>query len=512
MADEETKAAFGIYPKQRAAPSSKETKEGMAEAAKFAADMVIPQTPFDAGLMLIPAGGLARKAGAALIALDAGNAEAGGLSSLMKLLAKEAPAQAKAIREALGKAYTKDLEHSVVGSSDKGPAGSIMSGTWDEVSPNQLDIQRALRSDKPIIDFHTHPQGAQAAFDIAPSEGDFRFYSNEYFPGSKGRELRTIVASPAANKTPTSYSFFATDNPSNVFDRRTMNNAVYELQRAGSKGTFKSVIDDPRFREYFDAGGTLGELAENIAPLSLLDLRKAQNLGRGELKLSGRKLSQNQGSSNVDLFNLMNPPAVEFLTRKGFADGGEVDTTAGGYVDYDPAQVDAIMQRTSAGFAEGGEVEAEPEPERKPGDELAYAPSRDELEMLRRFNFTSGGGSSVGGVKQFGGRLGYTHPIDEDTLLRMGVTGHYASGPGWRNSAFDRGDIEVEHRLDRDSSVRAKLNAGRRGTGLNQVNVTYNRRFADGGTVDIGNATPEYDSDRISSIVAMLHKELNNGQ
>ena len=337
-ASENTKAAFGIYPKQRAKPSSKETKAAAAEAAQFAAEMLIPQTPMDAGLMLIPGGKIARKAGAALIALDAGDAEAGGLSSLMKLLSKEAPAQAKSIREALGRAYTKDVEHSVIGSSDRGPAGSIMSGDWDSVQPNQLDIQRALKSDKSIVDFHTHPQGGQAAFDIAPSESDFRFYSNEYFPGAKGRELRTIIASPAANRTPTSYSFFATDNPSNIFDRRTMNNAVYELQRAGSKGTFKSVMDDPRFREYFDAGGTMSELAGNIAPLSLLDLRKAQNLGRGELKLSGKPLSQNRDSSNIELFNMMNPQAVEFLKSKKFAEGGSVSA-------YDSDRVDAIANQ-----------------------------------------------------------------------------------------------------------------------------------------------------------------------
>ena len=329
------------YRKQRATPSSKETKEGMAEAAKFAAEMLIPQTPMDAGLMLIPGGKIARKAGAALIALDAGDAEAGGLSSLMKLLSKEAPAQAKSIREALGRAYTKDLEHSVVGSSDRGPAGSIMSGDWDSVKPNQFDIVRAVKSNRPIVDFHTHPRSGQAAFDIAPSEGDFRFYSNEYFPGKQNRELRTLIASPAnsIDRVPSSYSFFATDNPSKVFDRRALNNAVYELHRTGSKGTFKSIMDDPRFREYFDAGGSLGDLAENIAPLSMLELRKAQGLGRGEFQLSGRKLAEeNPQSTNKELFEAMNPAAVEFLTRKGFAKGGSVST-------YDPDQIDAIANQ-----------------------------------------------------------------------------------------------------------------------------------------------------------------------
>lgn len=72
------------YRKQRATPSSEKTKARVDEAAKFAADMVIPQTPMDAGLMLIPGGKIARKAGAALIALDASDAEAGPLTKLLK--------------------------------------------------------------------------------------------------------------------------------------------------------------------------------------------------------------------------------------------------------------------------------------------------------------------------------------------------------------------------------------------------------------------------------------------
>ena len=74
----------------------------------------------------------------------------------------------------------------------------------------------------------------------------------------------------------------------------------------------------------------MGELAENIAPLSLLDLRKAQGMGRGEVVLSGRPLSQNPESTNTELFRIMNPSAVEFLTSKGFAEGGAVHFDEGG--------------------------------------------------------------------------------------------------------------------------------------------------------------------------------------
>jgi hypothetical protein len=330
---DETTAAFGIYPKQRAKASSPETIKGVDDLVKLLGDIVLPKDAVDVGLMALPFAGNIRKLGAALIAGGATtDAEAGGLSALMRLLSKEAPAQARQIREALGRAYTSNVEHSVVGSADKGPAGSIVSGTYDSVAPNQFDIARALKSNGSIADFHTHPAIGQTAFDISPSSSDFRFASNEYFPGKQDRELRTIIASPAdpGSRSPSAYSFFATDNPSKVFDKRKLDAAVFELQRGGSKGTFKSVIDDPRFREYFDYGGSMGELVENIAPLSLLDLRKAQGMGRGEVVLSGRPLSQNSESTNTELFKIMNPSAVELLTRKGFAEGGAVHMDEGG--------------------------------------------------------------------------------------------------------------------------------------------------------------------------------------
>jgi len=346
---DETTAAFGIYPKQRAKASSPETIKGVDDLVKLLGDIVLPKDAVDVGLMALPVAGNIRKLGAALIAGGAAtDAEAGNLSALMRLLSKEAPAQARQIREALGRAYTSNVEHSVVGSADKGPVGSIVSGTYDSVAPNQFDIARALKSNGPIADFHTHPTIGQTAFDVSPSSSDFRFASNEYFPGKQDRELRTIIASPAdsSSRSPTAYSFFATDNPGKAFNSRNLKDAAFELQKAGSKGTFKSVLDDPRFREYFDHGGSMGELAENIAPLSLFDLRKAQGMGRGEVVLSGRPLSQNPESTNTELFRMMNPSAVELLTRKGFAKGGAVHFDEGGMVSsnhFDPIKIKQII-------------------------------------------------------------------------------------------------------------------------------------------------------------------------
>jgi len=179
---------------------------------------------------------------------------------------------------------------------------------------------------------------------------------------------------------------------------------------------------------------------------------------------------------------------------------------AGGYVEYDPARVDQVMQRTRAGFAEGGEVDVAELARSKP--KMRGLPTPDDLEFLRRFNVT-GGGSSNQEVTQLGGRVGYTQPIDEDTLIRMGLSGHYAKGKDWRNAGLDRGDIGFERKLDRNSTLKASLGAGRRG--VDEANISYNRRFADGGAVNAGNEPMAYDPTKISSIVAQLHKELNNG-
>lgn len=83
-------AAFGIYPRQRATPSSEETKKRAKQAAEIGAELVFPQDAVDVGMMLIPGGKVARKLGAALIAGGAStDADAGVLKMLKKATAKE---------------------------------------------------------------------------------------------------------------------------------------------------------------------------------------------------------------------------------------------------------------------------------------------------------------------------------------------------------------------------------------------------------------------------------------
>jgi hypothetical protein len=357
---DETKAAFGIYPKQRAKPSSKETKAAAAEAAQFAAEMIIPQTPMDAGLMLIPGGKIARKAGAALIGLDASDAEAGGLSALRKfreLINREAPEQAKKIREALLRTQQTGREHSVIGLANEGGESVITRGTNDSVLPNTFDLRTAKRApgSPTIVDFHTHPGQGYSIFETAPSRKDFEFYATEY-PSKAGRDLRTMIAVPPTkdgSRRTTSYNFFETQDPAKVFDPRTLDAARFEMQRAGGKGSFKSIQDDPVLREYFDYGGDLGSILEDAAPLALMRYRAGQGLGRHELQLGGSQLAPSPGATDVELFRQLEGPALEILRSKKFAEGGSVS-------DYDPFQVDEIMNSIDAprNYAEGGEVKA----------------------------------------------------------------------------------------------------------------------------------------------------------
>jgi hypothetical protein len=272
-----------------------------------------------------------RQVGGAIRGLNKG---ASNLAMFLQKLAAEAPMQAQQIRKALGQAFTTGSEHSVVGPTHSVPneprrVGRITTqGNDYAVAPSQSDIRSAVKGKSSIVDFHTHPNDTGRAFAISPSAGDFHFSANEYFPGRESRELKAIIASPADAelRTPTEYSFFATDNPGKAFDRRAYEAAVYELQRSG-KNTFKDVLKDPRFSDYFESGGSIGDWAQDISPLALLKLRESQGLGRGELKLSGRALTP-IGGTNIELYDMMQPAATEFLRGKGFEKGGRVSPEA----------------------------------------------------------------------------------------------------------------------------------------------------------------------------------------
>ena len=90
--DDLTSAAFGVYPRQRATPSSPETREALARTVPEAvAEYALPHDAVDLGMMLIggPLGRMGRQLGAALIAGGtAGDAEASPLKKAAEWVGK----------------------------------------------------------------------------------------------------------------------------------------------------------------------------------------------------------------------------------------------------------------------------------------------------------------------------------------------------------------------------------------------------------------------------------------
>ena len=377
------KAAFGIYPRQRSTSSSEETKRAAGVTLpELVRDYLLPQDAVAVGLGLAmgPGGKLARKAGAALIAGGAADeAQAGGLSALAKLralLAREAPEQAATIREALRQSARTGNEASVVGTANIPRKSSITIGIPDTVVPNASDRAAALDYAKPgqgIIDFHTHPVGSDdARFLVRPSSTDLNYYNTNYKPGDfNDRELRTLIVQPPSlpERMPAAYSMFATDKPA-VLAPRLLDTARNELGMAARKGRFKSIMDDPTFRDYFDYGGELSDLIADAAPMLMLRHRAAQGVGRHEYELSGRTLTPNPESTEANLLKRMEPTALEIFRERKYALGGLVQKYAdGGLVGGDPGgsniyNSDAMQDPASAyRFADGGQA----------GDVRAYA-------------------------------------------------------------------------------------------------------------------------------------------
>lgn len=258
----------------------------------------------------------------------------GPLRRLMMLLRREAPAQAEAAREALLRSAASGREAAVIGSAELPVGGQVVLGEAGRVMPSRMDREAALIMDPTrahVFDFHTHPaQGMPEAperFGVRPSrEFDVPMWRDQYGGalGGRGRELRTVIAQPPSrsNRTGTGYSFFATDKPLAVFDPRGMDAARKELQYASGRGRFGTVKDEPAFRDYFDYGGELSDLVEDLAPLLYLRHKAAQGLGRQELQLTGRTLTPDPAATEQRFFRLVEPEALELLKAKKLARGG----------------------------------------------------------------------------------------------------------------------------------------------------------------------------------------------
>jgi hypothetical protein len=347
--DADEKAAFGIYP------SAGKRSQRSDIGDKLNASLV-PQDALDLALTVLPFGKVGKTLAAAIVSGAPAEAQAGNMSSLLKLVAREAPEQFQSIREALLRTFNTGLEHSVIGSTRMGGPSQVVQGVNDSVTPNKLDVVKARRNidQSGIIDFHTHPRqnNSVSEFKITPSDADLQTWMS-YYGGSRTattpNEIKTMVGSPFSRQdgVTSAYNFFATNKPNQTLDRRAYDAARYELQRSKS---LQSLKDIPEVRQYLDTGGTLGDVLSSASPMVLQKLYTQKGLGRHDMRLSNAPVAGPLGTER-DLFDRIVDPALEVLKAKRFAEGGSVS--------YDPTQVDHIMNSIGTPrLAEGGSVRA----------------------------------------------------------------------------------------------------------------------------------------------------------
>ena len=331
-------AAFGMYPGM--GKRSKKSDIGDKLNASL-----IPQDALDLALTVMPFGKAGKALAAGILASDPAEAQAGNMSALLKLVAKEAPEQFQSIRNALIKSFKTGLEHSVVGSTHTGRPSGVTVGNREEVMPNAFDVSNARQRLKQssLIDFHTHPAGV-SEFTVNPSSSDLNSWNNSYITprGGMSNEVKTLIASPPnrEDRLMSGYNFFATDKPTQTLNPGMYDVARYELQKSKP---FQALKDNPTIAQYIDNEyGDMGNILESATPLLLQKHYAQKGLGRHELKLSNEPVGMPWSSiTNNDLFEPLVRPAMEVLESKKFAKGGTVRTIP----DVDQMKFELTMRR-----------------------------------------------------------------------------------------------------------------------------------------------------------------------
>lgn len=325
-ADEQ--AAFGIYP------SAGKRRQKSDIGDKLNASLV-PQDALDLALTIAPFGKAGKALATAILAGAPTEAQAGNMSSLLKLVAREAPEQFQSIREALLRTFNTGLEHSVIGSTRTGGPSQVVQGKEISVIPSKADIAKAKQNlgQSGLIDFHTHPNAAnlgllEPEFRIRPSDADLQYWMSNYGgrrTATTPNEIKTMIGTPPNRQegVTSSYNFFATDKPNQTLDRRAYDAARYELQRSKP---LQALKDNPVVGQYLDAGGTFGDVIGSASPMLLQKFYAQKGLGRHDMRLSNAPTSAPTVTES-NLFNEIVNPAMEVLDSKkfgSFADGGIV--------------------------------------------------------------------------------------------------------------------------------------------------------------------------------------------
>jgi len=262
-----------------------------------------------------------------------------GLGALRAILAREAPAQAESILQALNRTARTGNETSVVGSSltsNPNFLSTLTEGTAHSVIPNAADRRRALFSGEPIADFHTHPEAIP--FSVRPSQADIVTWRNSVPDPlfsrtvSSSPEMRVMIATPpvkgdVGERAKTASMFFGTDRPRTVFNPNDFNNARYELQRGLSKGKLGDYMSDPNIRDAVENYGVdMADMVGEMSPLALMrhyDVNRG--LGRSEINLGGVSEVPGGWLTDNDLFEFFTPGMLDLLKSKKLATGGLIE-------------------------------------------------------------------------------------------------------------------------------------------------------------------------------------------
>lgn len=164
LEDQNTGAAFGIYPRQRATPSSRETREVMSRDLPEAfAEYAMPHDAVDLGMMLMggPLGRAGRQLGAALIAGGAaGEAEASPLK-------KAAEWMGKTFYRGIPRLEGKDIQ-SVSGLHLRERGAPITASPGLRANTGRY----AWASDNPVVgESYTHKGGVMVPLELAEPPG-----------------------------------------------------------------------------------------------------------------------------------------------------------------------------------------------------------------------------------------------------------------------------------------------------------------------------------------------------
>ena len=137
---------------------------------------------------------------------------------------------------------------------------------------------------------------------------------------------------------------------------------------------------------------------------------------------------------------------------------------------FNPDIIKQVRTMDKSEFGKGGAVEYDL-PKAMEGLELKYftpptyerrAPQQEQEvskqdildEILNRVRINASGSSNKY-AKGLGGTLSYTQPIDENNLLRLGVSGHAYKGDGWSDKGIDSGNIDYIHKFAKGGAVEA---------------------------------------------------------